>query len=159
MDIGKTAGKSVTFSEPEKSEVPENDASWESRKVENACKRKPDESTQEAPESKKSKLESTATPVSDKSLQERDLEERNAALVEARLYPGWKSRESKANNDMDWYESIVYWMRDKGLSLESLSNKNSEEVMAFLLENEVITQSMSMSMRMNRVDLEGSPYW
>ncbi|WP_257287977.1 hypothetical protein [Endozoicomonas sp. SESOKO2] len=101
MDIRKTEGKSVTFSEPEKSESPEDDASWESRKVEKACKRKPEETTQEAPESKKSKLEPNAASVSDKSLQERDLEEMNAALVEARLYPGWESRESRALEDMN----------------------------------------------------------
>ncbi len=50
-------------------------------------------------------------------------------------------------------------MKDEELSLESLSNKNSEEVIAFLLENEVITQSMSTYIKEDGVDLEGSPYW
>ncbi len=159
MNIRKTEGKSVTFSEPEKSEAPENDASWESRKVEKACKRKPEETKQEAPESKKSNLQPTATSVSDKSLLERELEEINTALAEARLNPNSDADEERARKDKVWYTSIVNRMKGKGLSLDYLSNKNSEEVMAFLLENKVITQSTSMRIRMQGVDLEGSPYW
>ena len=131
-----------------------------SHKVSDTGKRKAGDAFQEESCSrKKVRFESPETELTETNLDDREVDDFDKALKEARVNKNIDSDTYIATENMGWYQEIVRRMEDEKLSLDLLKDKNTEEILDFLISNDVIPPSLIRKIKNDNVDLEGSPFW
>lgn len=83
----------------------------------------------------------------------------NAQLEKSRGMDDLQTVMDNAEFDMYIYDQIMVDIEENGFDVTLLAGKNSSEILEILKNNNLLTDSQIKTIKQEKVDLEGSPYW